>query len=384
LEQLQAGRGVGVVLSPRALSLANAQTRSAQYSGLGADILVDNQFYVPDFSNRYTETYPTEEFRRSLSSLRRITPAETDDLAASIAKINEQVGAAAIIAPAVCYEAGRPETCEVNASLFAAARQAGERLGLPVYGTVILGNSATGSWDTVAAVLDEATALSADGWYFGFEFMQERIPHGLEATLRCCMGGLKLACTGQPVLHAFAGPMCLLSFCFGATGSAIGHSQNLWQFSRTRWQQSERSGGGGNAPARFFSSKLWGTIVYPDEIARLDVTTANLVLTKTEFTRQLTARPPFPALSRWESNKHLVAILCDTAAAISKADRALSACAAVDKILGESVAIHGRIEAQGVELTDNTSSYQESWRQSLLRLQEERRQDYKVLGLQGL
>jgi hypothetical protein len=383
LEQLQGGRGVGVVLSPRDLSLKNAADYATQYAKLGAEVLVDQQFFVPGFSNKHTATYPTEKFRKSLSKLRSITDSEVDALAATLQEINRGVGASAVLAPAVCYEAGRPETYEVNAALFGAAQRAGQKLGIPVYATVMLGSSAIASWDTVVAALDEATALAADGWYFGFEFMQDRIPDDLEATLRCCMAGLKLACTGRPVLHAFAGPMCLLSFCFGATGATIGHAQNLWQFTRTRWQPSTGGGGGGDAPARFFSSKLWGTIVYPDEIARMEATIAAQVLTKSDFTRQLTTRSPFPAFSRHDSYKHLLAVMCESATRLTSFGGCLQTCKAVEALLRDAVALHGQIEAEGVVLSDETSAYQENWRQAIVRLQRERKQDFNVLALQG-
>jgi hypothetical protein len=384
LEQLQDRRGVGVIMSPRDLSFDNAQTRAAEYRGRGAEVLVDQQFYEPSFTNEHTGTYPTDVFRRSLSSLRRVSEQEIDDLAAKIEGINARVGASAIIAPAVCYEAGRVETAEVNASLFAAARKAGDALKVPVYATVVLGSSVAASAGTIATALDEATAINSDGWYFGFEFNGERIPSDAEAVLRCCKAGLKLACSGKPVLHAFAGPSCLLSFCFGATGSAIGHSQNLWQFSRSRWQQPEGGGGGGAAPSRFFSSKLWGTIVYPDEIARVDVALANALLTKTRFSQQLSARAPFAAFSRHESYKHLLAILCDSATPIARLASAQDACAAADAILADAVATHARIQGAGVQLLDATASYQGSWRQALARLQSESQQDFEILGMLGL
>lgn len=389
LEQLRDRRGVGVILSPRDLSFDNAKERSVDYQGLGAEILVDQQFYEPDFTNRFTETYPAEEFRRSLSSLRRLKQGEMVSLAAIIESINSDLGASAVLAPAVCYEAGRLETADVNAALFGAARQAGDSLDIPVYATVVLGSSVTGSWGTIAAALDEATSLPADGWYFGFEFQEEaRIPSDLEATFRCLKAGLKLACTGKPVLHAFAGPGCILSFCFGATGSAVGHTQNLWQFSRSRWQRSEGGGGGGDAPARFFSSKLWGTIVYPDEIARLDAelgtAVANQVLTKTTFTEQVAVRAPFSPLSRHVASKHLLAILCESGTRIARLGGSLKACAAVDKLLADAVSLHAQIEEAGIALADDTAAYQENWRRALSRLQRDDKQGFDVLKIQGL
>jgi hypothetical protein len=52
--------------------------------------------------------------------------------------------------------------------------------------------------------------------------------------------------------------MGLLSFGLGATGAAIGHSQNLWKFTPDRWMPAASRGGGGDAPARFFSNAFGG------------------------------------------------------------------------------------------------------------------------------
>ncbi len=82
------------------------------------------------------------------------------------------------------------------------------------------------SESTLYSLLSYATALNSDGWYFGYEFNQNRIPSNYEDILRFGSALLTLACTGKPVLHSFAGPLALLSLDFGATGEAIGHSQN--------------------------------------------------------------------------------------------------------------------------------------------------------------
>lgn len=63
--------------------------------------------------------------------------------------------------------------------------------------------------------------------------------------------------------------MALLAMACGGTAAAVGHSQNLWQFTRTRWEPTGPGGGGGDAPPRYFSNALWGTIIYEDEWALL-------------------------------------------------------------------------------------------------------------------
>ena len=95
----------------------------------------------------------------------------------------------AVIAPAVVYEAGRADIVQLNARLFAAAKQVADDLKIPVYATVVLGRSVTASDKTMQNVLSQATALSCDGWYFGFEFEDERLPSVRETVRRCCVGG---------------------------------------------------------------------------------------------------------------------------------------------------------------------------------------------------
>lgn len=142
--------------------------------------------------------------------------------------------------------------------------------------------------------------------------MSKRIPSGKDAVYRCLDAGLTLATTGKPVLHAYAEPMGLLSFGFGASGVGIGHSQNLWKFTRERWEGANGQGGGGNAPARYFSGALWGTIIYPDETSQLTAAVRNQVLTlPTAFCAPVLATPPLP-WKRWEAGKHLVAVLGQT------------------------------------------------------------------------
>lgn len=179
-----------------------------------------------------------------------------------LARVNEDLGTNAVVAPAVLYEAGRPDIIAVNAKLFAAAQRVGDSLGLPTYTTVGLGRSVTPATSTTTAALNAATALSAEGWYYAFEFEEERIPSSSDAVFRCCVAGLALAITGTtstPCLRGSNGSPVVRRRC---DRCRCCHSQNLWKFSRERWEQNAGQGGGGaDAPARFFSGALWGTIV---------------------------------------------------------------------------------------------------------------------------
>jgi hypothetical protein len=72
-EQLEHGTGVGVVISPRDLSLQRAIEYAQDYHDRGAQVLVDQQFYEPAFLNQNLDSYATSEYRRSVSDFRKIT-----------------------------------------------------------------------------------------------------------------------------------------------------------------------------------------------------------------------------------------------------------------------------------------------------------------------
>ena len=212
VEQLKAGHGVGVILSPRDLTRDLAINYAAQYADLQAPVLIDPQFYVPDFTNENLDTYALSQFRTSLASLGQITDVELSALAAELETLGSELKVSGVIAPAAMYEAGRPDIADLNGRLFAASKSAGDALGVPTLASVTLARSVTSSDSTVADAVDAATALNADGWYYAFEFEEERIPSSREAVRRCCDAGLSLALTGRPLLHAYAGPMGLLSY----------------------------------------------------------------------------------------------------------------------------------------------------------------------------
>ena len=368
LEQLDHGIGVGVVISPRDLSRENAIKYVPKYREKGADILVDQQFYIPDSTVGKLSTYETANFRQAASQLRKLSESQLKDLASALRKINADLQTAGVISPAVVYEAGRSDIVELNAKLFAVAKQVGDELDIPTYSTIVLGKSVTSSDHTVETALSDATSVDAEGWYFAFEFDESRIPTAHSSILRFCKAGLDLACTGKPVFHAYAGPLSLLSACFGATAVGIGHSQNLWQFTRDRWEPLERGGGGGDAPPRLFSASLWGTIIYEDEFALLSPKLREEVLTSSPFSDPISATPPYLPWSRWDGNKHLVYLLGKHAESALLQLDAEKASKSVIKHLEEAISLHSKIASEGVSLADNTNSYQNPWRAALTSL----------------
>ena len=286
--------------------------------------------------------------------------------------------ASGVIAPAVVYEAGRTDILQLTARLFGASKEVAKELDVPIYATVVLGKSITSSDQTMQSMLSQATALNCDGWYFGFEFEEERIPSTRETANRCCVAGLTLACTGKPVLHAYAGPMGLLSFGFGATGVAIGHSQNLWKFSRDRWAPPSGQGGGGDAPPRYFSKGLWGTIVYPDEMSQLPTALRNIILSPSPFSAPVAANLTW---NRWDAGKHLVYVLAQQFSSMAiEADPRKNVVAAID-LLGNALALHTSIQQNNVFLSDKTNVYQANWKLALEDLIVKNEADFEFLEL---
>ena len=108
MEQLEAGHGVGVILSPRDLTRAQAISYAAQYANLQAPVLIDPQFYVPDFTNDNLDTYALSQFRTSLASLGQITDVALSALTAELETLGAELAVSGVIAPAAMYEAGRP------------------------------------------------------------------------------------------------------------------------------------------------------------------------------------------------------------------------------------------------------------------------------------
>lgn len=365
LDLLRQGAGVGVIISSRDLAMQGAIEYSQSYHELDAHVLVDLQFYVPDFSNANLDSYEISEYRLSVSRLHQITNDDLARLASKLEAIYRDLSPDGLIAPAIVYETGRTNIIELNARLFENAKRVGDSLGIPTYATVVLGNSVISSDETINAILSSATSLNCDGWYFSFEFDPERIPSSRSSVYRCCTAGLTLACTGKPVLHAYSGPMALLSLGFGAKATAIGHYQNLWKFLRERWRPPGTRRGRGRAPARYFSNTLWGTIVYPDEIARLSLELQNQVITPSPFSTRISPGPPFLPLSRWDTNKHLVSIICSTVTDVASSSDPRSNASAAIAVLERAVDLHGRIAGTGISLRDDTNAYQENWRAAM-------------------
>lgn len=377
-DELENGAGVGAIISPRDLTLEAASRAAATFRGFSASVLYDPQFHVPGFSNSNLESYPTDELRATVSSLNEIDHAGLDHLRHCLEQENSRLDTDAVIAPAVVYEAGRSDVISLNSKLHAAAKAVADAVGKPCYATVFLGNSVTSSLGTILSVLSSATNLECDGWYFGFEFPPERIPSDQASVLRCLVAGLSLATTGKPVLHAYAGPMAILSTAFGATGAALGHRQNLWRFSRERWE-AVVSTPRRSSPPRFFSTALWGTVIYPDETYNLSQDLQDQILQPSPFTRNLNP----VTWKKGDASRHLVYAIASKVEEIAVQTTPRECAASALLVLDNAIALHGQLAAEMLTLADQANAYQQSWRSAVQQLLDEQGDDLDYLELLG-
>lgn len=382
IEELQNGKGVGAVLSPRDLAFEGAKGYATQYCGLGAEVAIDPQFYNPSYRNPRLSSYPTDSFRVSISNLLAIGTQQLATFAKQLEQENAELGASVLIAPAVLYEAGRADIIDLNMRLLKVAKTVGDELGIPTLSTVFLGRSVTQSDDATNAVLSAATSEACNGWYFGFEFPDpERIPSPKASVKRFCRSALALACTGLPVLHAYAGPMAILSVPFGADAVGVGHFKNLWHFHRSRWTSSQPSRRGGPEippPPRFFSRELWGTIVYPDEVRLLASSIQSNILHLSPFSGQVGQGLNW---DRWSACKHLVSIICDEVATIAALQAPRDALAHSKNLLHSALSNLASIASSGLRLRDDADAYQANWLASLEELEQEEASNFEYLEL---
>lgn len=378
IELLQHQAGVGVIVSPRDLSFPKAQEYVPHYKAEGASVLLDPQWHIPGFTNTQLDDYPTAELRASVTDLVDISDSALDDLRGKLVSENATLGTDAIIAPAIVYAAGRQDIVQLNARLHDTARSAAAELGVPCYGTAFLGSSVTNSHQLVEATLSSITSLNCDGWYFGFEFAAERVPSSTDAVYRCLHAALLLALTGKPVMHAYAGPMGILSFAAGCNAAASGASQKQWRFCPERWEVSTSTGGNNAAPARYFSRRLWGTIVFPDETALLPNSLLQQILEATPF-----APNPLPTTwTKTEATKHLAFSIATGIQAVASGNSFAQCRQLADDVLSTAVTLHSEIAVQhAIQLRDDSACYQANWRAALNILAQNHADDFEFLDL---
>lgn len=363
-EQLMLGNGIGVIISPRDLSLENACDYSQKYRDLDAEVIIDLQLYNPQFRHKLLSTYQMNDFRVGVSSLCKLNNIQLQNLKSKLSYINGSIRTTAVLAPAIIYEAGRDDIVELNAQLFSIAKNVGDDLGIPTYATILIGKSAIVSENSISSIMSYATNLNCDGWYYGFEFSQNRIPNTYEDILKFGASILTLAGTGKPIIHSFSGPLSLVSMGFGATGTALGHSQNLWQFTKGRWETPKKKpGGNGRTPPRYFSKNLWGTFVYPDEFKQIPQDLRQRLMSNSPFSSQINPTTLIP-WEKWDAGKHMVYIIGKTITEQlqfpSIRDRANFAIS----LLGDAIQLGQEVQ-KNLKLKDETCCYQENWKKAL-------------------
>lgn len=374
IEQLKNNNGVGVIISPKDLNKKKAIEYTDEYQSLNASILLDLQFYEPEYQHKNLTTYGLDSYRLPLSDLKKMPSINMASLSKDITELNKEVGSSAIIAPAMVYEPGNSELYNINEQLFSAAKLAGENLGLPVYATIVLGNGFAKSTELLEEALGQATNLKADGWYFACEVNSGAIPSDMEEVEFICNAILTLAGTGVPLIHAFAGPSGLLSLACGSRSIAIGQHKTLWSFSRSRFQESGRSGGQ-KIPSRYFSDKLWSTIVLPDESTQIS----------SSIWGKIKSSSPFHPISQndesWLGNQkhnHLLYVLGNFYSSILK-NSSQSICEDMVVHLKNADEIYKEIaEVLGV-VKDNADSHQIVWAKALEQINADRSDDFNFL-----
>ncbi len=367
-----------MILSPRDLSFTRAQDYVPRYKAEGASVILDPQWHFPAFTNTQLDDYPTTELRASVTDLVDISDSALDDLRGKLVSENAVLQTDAIVAPAIVYAAGRQDIVQLNARLHETARLAAEELGIPCYGTAFLGESVTNSQQLVESTVSSITSLNCDGWYFGFEFSAERIPSSTDAVYRCLRAALLLAGTGKPVMHAYAGPMGILSFAAGCNAAASGPSQKQWRFCPERWEPSSTTGGKTAAPARYFSRRLWGTIVFPDETALLPANIQSQIFDVTPFA----PNPLPPNWTKTDAIKHLTYCICKGIEHVASQTGFVACRQAADTILSEAVSLHSQIAVQhAIQLRDDAARYQANWRAALSILGQNHGDDFDFLDL---
>lgn len=379
LDQIIAGTGVGVILSPGDVALKKAKELATKFTDAGASLLYDPQWYNPKFSNARLATYPAQTVRASVTTIGKWSDTELGHFAAKIVHENDTLKSDAVIIPAITYAAGRTDIVRLNERIHSAVRNEARKAGRPVYASVFLNASICDSLELILETLSAATKLNCDGWYFGFEFRDTRLPTNTAAVYRCLFAQLTLALTGKPVLHAFAGPMGILSIGAGATGAAIGRSKSLWMFKREKWEPNpaKSSGGKGKYPSRYFSRNLWGTIVTPDELGLLGNPLRSSVITPSPY-------GPDPLPIGWNhssSKKHLLHTVCSTIQEIANAPSLQESRDKAKTVLEVAIDNHKKIRASSITLKDSTAAYQENWKAAVEILERKHADDFEILEM---
>lgn len=382
-EQLREGNGVGVVLSPRDLSADNAKAYSESYRSLGAEVLFDPQFYIPENRSGQQGTYEElNEFRVSASKLVDNSHVEMRKLETALKVMAQRYACTGIVAPAVALEAGRPDSLQVNLALLMAAKSAAQAMSLPVFGVIPVGKSLLNSDLELATTIARMTAKRVDGWIFMADSGLDGYCLDKDCVKAIATSLLRLAQTGKPVMHGCAGPLSILSICFGATAVGLAHSKNMWRLPLSRFLPPEVSGGGGAAPPRVFSRSLWSSFVFPEELQPLPKQLRERIVTNSKwvFIDPQDDNYFVAQVSKWDTNKHLLYMIGSTIAELQSLGSSRKIAVQVQGILRNASTLHGEVE-RVIAVKDNANQHTSCWQQALDEILETRVSDYQYLDL---
>ncbi len=382
LEQLQSGNGVGVILSPRDLSKPKAVEYSSKYREAGSEVIFDPQLYVPHSRVGKQATYEELiDFRVSASRLAEHSPSEFKTLSKVLRKIGRQFSCTAIMAPAIAMQAGQPEDLRVNLSMLDSARDAADRLDIPVFATIPIGESLVLSETELSDVLSVFTSKSVDGWILMMDLGSDGLCRNPRHLAALCRSVLRLAQTGTNVMHGCAGPHCLLSLACGARGVGIAHSKNMWRLPLSRFEVAE-GGGGGAAPIRVFSTALWSTFVFPDEFVRLPKKLRRRVFEPSDWLKINPGADEYiPAkYSQWDANKHLIHALGETVSELLELGTARRVLPRVKEIVHEAASLHD-IVGQFYDPKDAAAEHHHAWLAVLNSVWMQQRADFDYLAM---
>ena len=154
----------------------NAADYAQQYRALGASVLIDHQFYVPDFSNTKLASYPTNQFRDSISGLNQVNPQQLAGLRKRLIRFIRRSPLTALSHPRLYTKREGRTSLISTQGCSRPPRQWATRGDFQRMRRSCWGGSATSSDSTLAGILGSATALDAAGWYFSYEFSPGRLP----------------------------------------------------------------------------------------------------------------------------------------------------------------------------------------------------------------
>jgi len=230
--------GGSVILSPRDLSPDQLTRLSSDVQRLGADSLVDPQFYLPhaDHERLCSHPYWPGEFEPD----HRLVPEEWARLLASLADLNESLGSSRYVLPGIM--ADRPDHMDVWIEQHDTMLTEAQRLGVldrwPCVLTIAIGADAAVHSDSCQRIIEWFERWPIPEAYLviehpGGQYLSDN-PTWLGNALDL-VGGI--AVQGKRVTVGYANQQFLLAACAGASAIASGTWLNVRSFPPEKFRQ---------------------------------------------------------------------------------------------------------------------------------------------------